>query len=147
MPEIPHIEERKRLLALRKQEEDLACEEEKALAPLKAEAKRHRDLLYLEYPEASQGVDGNDIEGGKRRLEELRAKMAPSQAPIEEACKPFTVRREKLKEEIDAVEKIIGSLREDADGNYLTCGITGLPLLESDEIWRVIAAAVPKASP
>ena len=143
MPDIPHIEERQRLLELRKQEEDLACEEEKALAPLKAEAKRHRDLLYLEYPEASQGVDGNDIEGGKS----LEPKMAPSQAPLEEACKPFTVRRKKLQEEIDAVEKIIGSLREDADGNYLTCGITGLPLLESDEIWRVIAAAVPKASP
>ena len=146
MPDIPHIEERQRLLELRKQEENLACEEEKALAPLKAEAKRHRDLLYLD-PEASQGVDGNNIEGGKRRLEELRAKMAPSQAPIEEACKPFTVRREKLKEEIAAVEKIIGSLREDDDGNYLTCGITGLPLLQSDEIWTVIAAAVPKASP
>ena len=42
---IPHIEERKWLLALRNQEEDLACEEEDALAALKAEAKRHRDLL------------------------------------------------------------------------------------------------------
>ena len=131
MPEIPHIEERKRLLALRKQEEDLACEEEKALAPLKAEAKRHRDLL--------QGVDGNDIEGGMRRREELSA--------IEEARKPFTLRREKLQQKIDAVEKITGSLRSDDDGNYLTCAITGLPILETDEMWTVIAAAVPpKAS-
>ena len=128
MPEIPHIEERKRLLALRKQEEDLACEEEDALAPLKAEAKRHRDLL--------QGVDGNDLEGGMRRREELSA--------IEEARKPFTLRREKLQQKIDAVEKITGSLRLDDDGNYLTCAITGLPILETDEMWTVIAAAVPK---
>jgi hypothetical protein len=129
MSAIPHIEERKRLLALREQEEDLACEEENALAPLKAEAKRLRDL-----PEARQGVEGDDIEGGMLRLQE----------PIKEA---FTLRREKLQQEIDAVEKITGSLRSDDDGNYLTCAITGLPILETDEMWTVIAAAVPpKAS-
>jgi hypothetical protein len=129
MSAIPHIEERKRLLALREQEEDLACEEEDALAPLKAEAKRLRDL-----PEARQGVEGDDIEGEMLRLQE----------PIKEA---FTLRREKLQQEIDAVEKITGSLRSDDDGNYLTCAITGLPILETDEMWTVIAAAVPpKAS-
>ncbi len=70
-----------------------------------------------------------------RRREELSA--------IEEARKPFTLRREKLQEEIDAVEKITGSLRSDDDGNYLTCAISGLPILETDEMWTVIAAAVP----
>ena len=44
-----------------------------------------------------------------RRLEELSAKLAPFHAPIEEAGKPFTLRREKLQQEIDAVEKITGS--------------------------------------
>lgn len=144
MPDIPYIEERKRLVELHKQEEDLACEEEKAAAPLEAESRKQWEALLLEYPKGF-ALDIGDIEGTRRRHAELTEKMAPFQEAISVARKPFTLRDEKLRKEIDSIEKITGSLREDEeDGGYLTCAITGLPMLESDVVWTVIAAAVPK---
>jgi hypothetical protein len=43
MPTIPHVEERKRLAELLKRLEALEREEKKILAPLEAEARKHRE--------------------------------------------------------------------------------------------------------
>jgi len=146
MPAIPYSEERERLLVLHKQADELAREEEKALAPLEAEARKHREALHREFPEDGS-MHWNDIQGSMRRSMELREKIAPFEDAIHAAREPFKVREAELHKEIDAIEKITGSLRSDNEGRWLTCAITGLPLLESDEVSVVLTSALPKASP
>jgi hypothetical protein len=144
MPTIPHVEERKRLAELLKRLEALEREEKKILAPLEAEAKKHREALHRE---GDGSMHWSDIEGSMRRSEELREKLAPFEDAIHAAREPFKAREAELHKEIDAIEKITGSLRSDNEGRWLTCAITGLPLLESDDVSVVLASALPKASP
>jgi DNA repair exonuclease SbcCD ATPase subunit len=141
MPTIPHIEERKRLAELRKRLEALEREEEKALTPLEAEARKHREALHREFP-GDGSMHWSDMEGSMRRSEELREKLAPFEDAIHAAREPFKAREAELHKEIDALEKITGSLRSDNEGRWLMCAITGLPLLESDEVSVVLAAAL-----
>ena len=145
MSTISHVEERKRLLDLHKQADELEREEQKALAPLEAEARKHREALHREFPEDGS-MHWSDIQGSMRRSEELRAKIAPFEDAIHAAREPFKAREAELHKEIDAIEKITGSLRSDNEGRWLTCAITGLPLLESDDVSVVLASALPKAS-
>ena len=146
MPTIPHVEERKRLAELLKRLEALEREEKKILAPLEAKAKKHREALHREFPEDGS-MHWDDIQGSMRRSMELRQKIAPFEDAIHAAREPFKVREAELHKEIDAIEKITGSLRSDNEGRWLTCAITGLPLLESDDVSVVLASALPKASP
>ena len=89
----------------------------------------------------------NDIQGSMRRSMEMREKIAPFEDAIHAVREPFKAREAELHKEIDAIEKITGRLRSDNEGRWLTCAITGLPLLESDEISVVLASALPKVSP
>ena len=146
MPAILYAEERERLLDLHKQADELAREEEKALAPLEAEARKHREALHREFPEDGS-MHWNDIQGSMRRSMEMREKIAPFEDAIHAVREPFKAREAELHKEIDAIEKITGRLRSDNEGRWLTCAITGLPLLESDEISVVLASALPKVSP
>jgi multidrug resistance efflux pump len=146
MATILHVEERKRLAELRKRLEALEREEQKALAPLEAEARKHREALHREFPEDGS-MHWNDIQGSMRRSMELREKIAPFEDAIHAAREQFKAREAELHKEIDAIEKITGSLRSDNEGRWLTCAITGLPLLESDDVSVVLASALPKASP
>lgn len=145
MPEIPHIEKRKKLADLRRQLGALKREEEKALAPLEAEARKRSELLRREFPD-DEHIHWSDIEGSMHRSEELRHKLAPLEDAIHAAREPFKAREAELHKEIYAIEKIIGSLRLDQNGGWLTCAITGLPLLESDEISMVLSVALPNPS-
>jgi hypothetical protein len=145
MPTIPYIEERERLAELLSRLEALEREEKKILAPLEAEARKHREALHREFPEDGS-MHWSDIQGSMRRSEELRAKIAPFEDAIRAAREPFKAREAEMHKEIDALEKITGSLRSDNEGRWLTCAITGLPLLESDDVSVVLASALPKAS-
>lgn len=145
MPEIPHIEERKKLADLRKRLDALEREEKKALAPLEAEARKRSELLHREFPD-DENIHWSDIEGSMHRSEELRHKLVPFKDAIHAAREPFKAREAELHKEIDAIEKITGSLRLDKNGGWLTCATTGLPLLESDEISTVLSTALPKPS-
>jgi len=145
MPTIPYIEERERLGDLLKRLEALEREEKKILAPLEAEARKQREALHREFPEDGS-MHWNDIQGSMRRSMELREKIAPFADAIHAAREPFKAREAELHKEIDAIEKITGSLRSDDEGRWLTCAITGLPLLESDDVFVVLASALPKAS-
>ena len=131
MPAILYAEERKRLLDLHKQADELAREEEKALEPLEAEARKHREALHREFP-GEGSMHWSDIQGSMRLSEIVREKLAPFEDAVHAAREPFKAREAELHKEIDAIEKIIGSLRSDNEGRWLTCAITGLPLLESD---------------
>jgi len=143
MPRILYAEERERLLDLHKQAYELAREEEKTLAPLEAEAMKHREALHREFP-GDGSMHWSDIQGSMRRSDELREKLVPFEDAIHAARKPFKAREAELRKEIDAIEKIIGRLRSDNEGRWLTCGITGLPLLESDEVSVVLASALQR---
>jgi hypothetical protein len=145
MSTISHVEERKRLLDLHKQADELEREEQKALAPLEVEARKHREALHREFPEDGS-MHWSDIQGSMRRSMELRQKIAPFEDAIHAAREPFKAREAELHKEIDAIEKITGSLRSDNEGRWLTCAITGLPLLESDDVSVVLASELPKAS-
>jgi hypothetical protein len=146
MPAILYAEERKRLLNLHKQVDELARDKEKALAPFEAEARKHREALHREFP-GEGSMHWSDIQGSMRLSDLVREKLAPFEDAIHAARKPFEEREAELRQEIDAIEKIIGRLRSDNEGRWLTCAITGLPLLESDEVSVVLASALPKASP
>ena len=145
MPEIAHIEERKKLADLLKRLEALEDEEKKALAPLEAEARKQSEALHRAFPDDAS-MHWSDIEGSMRRSEELRHKLAPFQDAIHAAREPFKAREAMLHKEIDAIEKITGRLRSDDELRWLTCAITGLPLLESDDVSVVLTAALPKKS-
>ncbi len=143
MPEIPHIEERKKLVDLLKRLEALEYEEKKALAPLEAEARKQSEALHRAFPDDGS-MHWSDIEGSMRRSEELRHKLAPFQDAIHAARESFKAREAELHKEIDAIEKITSSLRMDNDARWLTCALTGLPLLESDDVSVVLTVALPK---
>lgn len=143
MPEIPHIEERKKLVDLLKRLEALEYEEKKALAPLEAEARKQNEALHRAFPDDGS-MHWSDIEGSMRRSEELRHKLAPFQDAIHAAREPFKAREAELHKKIDAIEKITGSLRMDNDARWLTCALTGLPLLESDDVSVVLTVALPR---
>jgi len=143
MPEIPHIEERKKLADLRKRLDALEREEKKALAPLETEARKRIELLHREFSD-DEHIHWSDIEGSMHRSDDLRHKLAPFEDAIHAAREPFKAREAELHKEIYALEKIIGSLRLEQNGGWLTCAITGLPLLESDEISTVLSIPLPK---
>ena len=142
MPEIPHIEERKKLAELRKRLDALKREEKQALAPLEAEARKQFESLHRAFPD-DWAIHWGDIEGSLRRSGELRDKLAPFGAAIRAAHEPFKAREAELHKERAAIEQITGRLRSDNEGRWLTCAITGLPLLESDDVSVVLTAALP----
>jgi hypothetical protein len=141
---IPYIEERKKLLALHQQRDAIWEEREQALAPLEARTAAEWQEVLTEHEAA-----GGKWTGGMddyRKIEALAAsKHKPAMRAVEEARKPFEARLEAVHNEIKKIEATTGRISEDhrrGEGKAF-CAVTGLPILESDEVGSVIIAALP----
>lgn len=64
---------------------------------------------------------------------------------MKDAKRPFTARLDAVYAEIEKIQEVTGSISEDhwrGEGRA-SCAMTGLPVLESDKVGVVIAAALP----
>ena len=147
---IPHLDERRKLLALLEQEAALEREEEDALAQPKAaleEAEKRADADEEYRAAGGIGLRGLDASRLGQLAAARNARLEPARAAFEAAQEPFEMRRDALRDEISAIKKAIGSeLAENywtGEGGTVLCAITGLPILNSDKIAVVLAAALP----
>jgi hypothetical protein len=156
---IPHLDERRKLLALLVQEAALEREEEDALAQPKAaleEAEKRADEEYR----AAGGLEGAlnlalldkpELLKEQHRLADARdVRLEPARAALRAAQEPFEIRRDALRNAISAIEEAVGSqiMEHPLTGAYpVLCAVTKLPLFDSDEVVPVLAAALPQKAP
>lgn len=140
---IPHIEERKKLLALYEQAEQIAREERQVVGPLQAAANAKWQEVIEEYKAA-----GGKWPGGVKdhmAIMPLEVKCEPARKAVADAARPFKARMDAVDAEIDKITEKVGTIRDDAwnGEGHAFCAMTGLPILESDRVGSVIASALP----
>jgi hypothetical protein len=141
---IPYVEERRKWLALSRQSEAVEAEQAQAIEPLERVAAAKWQEVLARHKAAGGNWPGS-LED-HRKVETLAAaEHAPAVQAVKEAKRPFAARLDALQSEIEKIEAIAGPFSEDpwSGGGTAVCAMTGLPILESDKVGVVIAAALP----
>jgi len=158
---IEHVEERRRLAVLLAERGATSAGQEAALAPLDASFRDAQLQAELEFVAAGgvtieavltkqEGLPAFHDPTQVRLRKERDAKWAPHHAALEEMRKAFEQRLGVIDTEIDAIQHAIGGKVAEnywtGEGEPAFCSITGLPILDSDEILIVLAGAITPAA-
>lgn len=130
--EIPFLQERMRLQALRAEADEIDRLQEAAEAVPKAE--------YVARNRLPETTDPQQLAAARERLKPLHDAWMAARAP-------FEARLEEIHAEEQAITEAIGcGLYDDGESSDHVCAITGLPLLQNDELRLVLACALERVS-
>ena len=155
---IEDVEERQKLAALYVQRNAVLAERDTALAPLEQQfhdAKRQAEREFVE----AGGLTIADVLADRKlgtpsladpKQMQLRiecdAKWQPQYELLADVRRGFEDRIAGVEREIDGIEEAIGAAAWESqltdDGGPVFCAITGLLILDSDEIGIALAAAI-----
>ena len=130
--EIPFLQERMRLQALRAEAVEVRRLQEAAEAGPKAE--------YVVRNKLPETTDPQQLAAAHARLKPFHDAWMAARAPFEAAL-------EEIHGEEQAITEMIGcGLYDDGESSDHVCAITGLPLLQNDDLRLVLVCALERVS-